>query len=165
MKKALLKLTITCLTFSVGTAWADDVHKANTRFGLADGSGSVLEVNRHPAVPKVEGGDLFVEKITETEKADYLLLTEVGGSACPALYSIAKVTAHSAEPIAFFGNCSDEPKKTVIQGKSITFTFPSYRPLRFKASPEATYVYDIPTGHLTKDGKPISTECKSGVCG
>lgn len=164
MKKALLKLTISSLSFFFGTAWADDIHKANTRFGIADGSGSVLEVNGHPAVPKVDGGGLFVEKITETDNADYLLLTEVGGSACPALYSIAKVTAHGAEPIAFFGNCSDEPKRTVIPGKSITLTFPGYRPLRFKAFPEANYVYDILTGRITKDGKSILTECKNGFC-
>lgn len=164
MKKTLLKLTITSLIFSVGTAWADDIHKANTRFGLADGSGLVLEVNGHPAVPKVDGGDLFVEKLTETDNADYLLLTEGGGTACPALYSIAKVTAYGTHPIAFFGNCSDEPKRTIVPGKSITLMFPSYRHMGSKGTPEATYVYDIPTGSLKQDGKVINTTCKNGVC-
>lgn len=147
-----------------GAATADDIHMAQTRFGLADGSANVLKVNGHLTTPEIDGnGGMFVEKITETADTDYLLLTDVGGSACPALYSIVKVTGTTATPMAWFGNCDDEPKRTIVPGKSVTLAFPAYRPLRFKGTSAATYVYDISTGVLKKDGNAVPTACK-GKC-
>ena len=143
---------------------ADDIHKAQTRFGLVDGSDNVLKINGRLTTPEVDGNSgLFVEKITQTEDSDYLLLTSGGGTACYALFSIVKVSASSTTPVSFFGNCADEPKRTVIPGKSITLSFPAFRPLKFKGAPATTYVYDIPTGHLTRDGKSVSTAC-NGKC-
>lgn len=150
--------------FCCGTAMADDLHRAQTRFGLADGSENVLKINGHPTTPEVDGdGGMFVEKISETADADYLLLTDVGGSVCPALYSIVKVAEHSVTPMAYFGNCNVDPKRTIVPGKSITLAFEAYHPLRYKGAPMATYVYDIPTGVLKKNGRVVSTDCK-GKC-
>ncbi|MBS1018116.1 hypothetical protein JK205_04080 [Gluconobacter cerinus] len=149
---------------SSGAAMADDIHMAQTRFGLADGAANVLKVNGRLTTPEVDGnGGMFVEKITETADADYLLLTDIGGTACPALFSIVKVTGTSVTPMAWFGNCDDEPKRTIVPGKSVTLAFPAYRPLRFKGTSAATYVYDISTGVLKKDGKAVPTACK-GKC-
>lgn len=149
---------------SGGAAMADDIHMAQTRFGLADGSANVLKVNGRLTTPEVDGNSgMFVEKITETADADYLLLTDIGGTACPALFSIVKVTGTSVTPMAWFGNCDDEPKRTIVPGKSVTLAFPAYRPLRFKGTSAATYVYDISTGVLKKDGKAVPTACK-GKC-
>ncbi|KXV02182.1 hypothetical protein AD929_03510 [Gluconobacter potus] len=150
--------------FSGGAAMADDIHMAQTRFGLADGSANVLKVNGHLSTPEIDGNSgMFVEKITETADADYLLLTDVGGSACPALYSIVKVTGTTATPMAWFGNCEDEPKRTIVPGKNVMLAFPAYRPLRSKGTSAETYVYDISTGVLKKDGKVVPTACK-GKC-
>ncbi|GBD57990.1 hypothetical protein [Gluconobacter wancherniae] len=149
---------------SGGAALADDIHMAQTRFGLADGSDNVLKVNGHLTTPEIDGNSgMFVEKITQTADADYLLLTDVGGTACPALFSIVKVTGTSATPMAWFGNCDDEPQRAIVPGKSVTLTFPAFRPLRFKGTPAVTYVYDIPTGVLKRDGKAVPTACK-GKC-
>lgn len=168
MKISALTLVSALLTalpvFYGGVAMADDIHMAQTRFGLADGSANVLKVNGHLTTPEVDGNSgMFVEKITETADADYLLLTNVGGTACPALYSIVKVTGSTAMPMAWFGNCSDEPKRTIVPGKSVTLAFPGFSPLRFKGTSPETYVYDISTGVLKKDGKPVPTACK-GKC-
>ena len=143
---------------------ADDPHRAQTRFGLADGSDNVLKVNGHLTTPEIDGNNgMFVEKITETADADYLLVTGIGSAICPALFSIVKVTDASAIPMPYFGNCDEGPKRTIVPNKSITLVFPAYRPLRYKGAPTATYVYDIPTGALKKDGKSIPTNCK-GKC-
>jgi hypothetical protein len=164
MKKSLKILSVFAGILSCGTAMADDIHKAQTRFGLVDGPDNILKINGRLTTPEIDGNNsLFVEKITRTEDADYLLLTNGGGTACPALFSIVKVTASSATPVSFFGNCADEPKRTVAPGKSITLSFPAFRPLKFKGAPATTYVYDIPTGHLTRDGKSVSTAC-NGKC-
>ncbi len=150
---------------SGGTANADDIHMAQTRFGLADGSSNVLKINGRLTTPEIDGNSgMFVEKITEAGDADYLLVTNIGGTACPALFSIVKVAKASATPIAYFGNCNDEPKRMVVPGKSITLAFPAYRPLRFKGTPATTYVYTLATNELKQDGKPVPTACKGGTC-
>jgi len=152
---------------SSGKARADDIHMAQTRFGLADGSSNVLKINGRLTTPEIDGNSgMFVEKITEAGNADYLLVTSIGGSGCPAFYSFVKVTRDSATPTAYFGNCSDLPKRSVVPGKSVTLVFPAYRPLRSTSGgvPAESYVYSLTTNVLKKNGKPISTACKGGKC-
>lgn len=162
MKKILL---VSCLSLVSGVAHADDNMHATTRFGIADTSGGNLVVNGTPSSPQIHGNNaLWIEKLTESGDADYLLLTDIGGAGCPALYSIAKVTASSTTPVAVFGNCSEPDGKKVIRGEKINIHFPTWQWRDFKPSKPTTFIYDIPTGTMTKDGKPLNTACKNNDC-
>ncbi|MFT8922885.1 hypothetical protein [Acetobacter sp.] len=163
MKKIIAICLSTLLAPSLACA-GEDPHQAQTRFGLADGTTGTLVVARRPIKPSASANSfMFVEKIAQTQDADYLLLTSGGGSACPASFSIAKVTQSGTTPTAFFGNCDDRQSVKVIQGKSIVISLPAFESRYSKAAP-ITVVYDIPTGTLKKNGKPLSATCKNDAC-
>ncbi|GBR42290.1 hypothetical protein [Gluconobacter roseus] len=144
MKKLFLFSALVFCPLSVN---AEDVHQAATRFGIVDGSESIIKFHGKVVSPEIDGN--FVEKITESGGADYLLLTQMGGRYCDAMYLIAKVTSAGVTSQKEFGNCS-EPKTHVIPNKSIVLDFPPYQ-----KDPAITVVYDIPTGTLTQNGKTI----------
>ncbi|MBB2154802.1 hypothetical protein HLH33_00510 [Gluconacetobacter diazotrophicus] len=152
----------------IAPASAGAINVAQTRYGVFDGSSDALMLNGHPTQPRVTGNStLFVRKIGESGEADLLFVTSVGGRACPSLYSIVKVTVTGIEPTAFFGNC-DERAKVAMNENTVTVALPAYvGPLSMGPgikSPAATFVYSIDSETLTKNGSPINTACKSGVC-
>ncbi|GAN93859.1 hypothetical protein Gbth_038_007 [Gluconobacter thailandicus F149-1 = NBRC 100600] len=138
---------LSALIFCPLTVQAEDIHQATTRFGVVDGSTSIIKFRGKVVSPEIDGN--FVEKIAESGNADYLLLTQEGGRYCDAMYLIAKVTSKGVTSQKEFGNCA-EPKTHVIPNKSIVLDFP-----RYQKDQEITVVYDIPTGTLTQNGKPI----------
>jgi hypothetical protein len=152
----------------IAPALAGAIDVAQTRYGVFDGSTNTLTVNGHQTQPKVTGNStLFVTKIGESGEADYLDVVSVGGNYCPSLHSIVKVTPAEVTPTAFFGNC-DERAKVAMTGDSVTVTLPPFfGPPSMgpgMKAPAATYVYFLTNGRMLKNGRPISTACKNGVC-
>lgn len=130
-----------------------------TRFGVIDASNNVLMFNGKTTTPKLNGDSgLAAEFLAKTADADFVLMSEEGGTACQTLFSIVKVTASSATPMRYFGNCSTVPQRS-IAGDKVSLSFP-----RFKTLAATTYVYDLKTGRMTQDGKAIPTECQGDVC-
>ncbi|MFT8507274.1 hypothetical protein [Acetobacter sp.] len=127
-----MHLSIAALSFltmggvSLTLALADAPREAQTRYGLASGTGplNTLLINGQPTTPKIAGNSaLFVQKIAESGDSDVVLLTSVGGQACDAQYSILQVTPNGIKtPTPFFGNCSTA--KPSISGSKITLKFP-----------------------------------------
>ncbi|PAK76932.1 hypothetical protein CRM93_12895 [Acetobacter fabarum] len=127
-----MHLSIAALSFltmggvSLTLALADAPREAQTRYGLASGTGplNTLLINGQPTTPKIAGNSaLFVQKIAESGDTDVVLLTSVGGQACDAQYSILQVTPNGIKtPTPFFGNCSTA--KPSISGSKITLKFP-----------------------------------------
>jgi len=144
-------------------AYADG-NSIQTRFGLADGTTGTLVVARKPTKPAASSnGSMLIDKITQTKDADYILLTSIGGTACPASFSIVKITKSFVTPTAFFGNCDDRQSIKVIPGKSIIVSLPKFQS-QYKTSAATTITYDIPTGKLKENGKPLKTTCENDTC-
>lgn len=146
-----------------------DHHQIQTRFGLAYiNKDHSLVIKNIPVKPSATGNNfLLVDKIAQTKDADYLLLSDGGGSGCPASYSIVKVTKFKATPTAFFGNCIDLVHDTlkVIPDKSIIASFPEHTMISTGVKLLATtIVYDIQTGTLKENGKPLDSSCKNNAC-
>lgn len=166
-----MHLSIAALSFltmgGVRLTLADSPRKAQTRYGLASGTGSLntLLINGQPTMPKIAGNSaLFVQKIAEYGDTDVVLLTSVGGQACDAQYSLLQVTPNGIKtPTPFFGNCSTA--KSSISGSKITLKFPRNIG-KYVITPAEVDVYDLATGILTKNGKIIPAACKldDGVC-
>lgn len=149
------------------SARAESPREDQTRYGVASGSGplNTLLINGHPTTPRIAGNSaLFVAKIAEAGNADILLLTSVGGQACDAQYAIVQVTPTGIKPpTAFFGNCISV--RPMISGQTITMKFPR-NVGRYATIPAEIDTYDIATGQMTKNGKPVSAVCRldNGVC-
>lgn len=162
-----ISLFLALTAFIPSLALADgtgDAHKVKTRFGVADSTTHELTLNGKPVHPRAIGnGFLLVDKVAKTGDADYLLLTSDGGAACPASFSVVKVTASGATPTAFFGNCEDRHKVEVVEGKSIIVSFPEFRN-QYVHVAGTTIVYDMPTGKLTENGRPTASSCQKGIC-
>lgn len=158
-------LTLLSIMFFPSLAFSQErVDRVQTRFGLADGQSGTLIFAKKPTKPSISANSsMMIKNITQTKDADYLLLTSLGGTACPASYSIVKVTKFNAIPTAFFGNCDDREKVKVIDGKSIIVLLPVFQS-KYTKTAATTIVYDIPTGTLKKDGKPLKATCKNNVC-
>lgn len=168
-----MHLSIAALSFltmggvSLTLASADSPREAQTRYGLASGTGplNTLLINGQPTTPKIAGNSaLFVQKIAESGNTDVVLLTSVGGQACDAQYSILQVASNGIKtPTPFFGNCSTA--KPSISGSKITLKFPRNIG-KYVTTPAEVDVYDLATGILTKNGKNIPAACKldDGVC-
>lgn len=172
-KSRFMHLSIAALSFltmggvSLTLASADAPREAQTRYGLASGTGplNTLLINGQPTTPKIAGNSaLFLQKIAESSDTDVVLLTSVGGQACDAQYSILQVTSNGIKtPTPFFGNCSTA--KPSISGSKITLKFPRNIG-KYVTTPAEVDVYDLATGILTKNGKNIPAACKldDGVC-
>lgn len=168
-----MHLSIAALSFltmggvSLTLASADSPREAQTRYGLASGTGplNTLLINGQSTTPKIAGNSaLFVQKIAESGDTDVVLLTSVGGQACDAQYSILQVTPNGIKtPTPFFGNCSTA--KPSISGSKITLKFPRNIG-KYVTTPAEVDVYDLATGILTKNGQNIPAACKldDGVC-
>lgn len=163
MKKSIL--TLLSIMFLPSLAFSQErVDQVQTRFGLADGQSGTLIFAGKPTKPSISANNsMMIKNITQTKDADYLLLISLGGTACPASYSIVKVTKFNAIPTAFFGNCDDREKVKVINGKSIIISLPTFQS-KYSKEAATTIIYDILTGTLKKDGKQFNVNCKNNAC-
>jgi hypothetical protein len=88
-----------------------------------------------------------------------VLVTDNGGTACPALYYFVTVTKSGAKATRAFGTCSDliKVKRT---GDSISVSMPGYRgPFESKRSQNRAarenHVFIYHAGVVTENGKPV----------
>jgi hypothetical protein len=91
--------------------------------------------------------------------SDVVLVTIIGGTACPFLYHFVTVTQASAKATKEFGTCN-ESLSVERKGGSISLTMHDYRgPFEPEAERQAAFrrivVYAFRDGLVTKNGKPL----------
>lgn len=135
--------------------------QARTRFGTfeLDREGT-LAFKGHRLEPPIKvnsGMDLSEPyRIGET---DVVLVTVIGGTACPYLYYFASATKSGAKATSAFGTCN-EATNTERKGDSISVTMHGFlgpfepETQRRKAFGE-THVFVFRDGAVTEKGKPV----------
>jgi hypothetical protein len=89
-------------------AQAEPAYRVATRFGeLSVRRDEVLRFNEQPLEPLLKGNNgLYVGDPFVIGEADVVLITVVGGTACPDLYWFVTVTRSGARATPSFGTCS-----------------------------------------------------------
>src|ERR1041384_1392216 len=121
-------LIITLLLLASASALAQDTNTITTRFGaLTVNDAGLLLFKGTPVQPTVEANNsLDLSKPFEIGAADVVLVTDNGGTACPALYYFVTVTNSGAKVTPSFGTCSDLAKVKRV-GNSISISMPGYQ--------------------------------------
>jgi hypothetical protein len=138
-------------------AQAEPAYRVATRFGeLSVRRDEVLRFNEQPLEPLLKGNDgLYVGNPFVIGESDVVLLTNVGGTACPRLYWFVSVTRSGARATPSFGTCSAALTVTRA-GDTIRVTMRGYRgPFepeaeRRKAAAQA-HVFVFHDGVVTED--------------
>lgn len=89
-------------------AQSEPAYRVATRFGeLSVRRDEVLRFNEQPLEPLLKGNDgLYVGNPFGIGESDVVLVTNVGGTACPRLYWFVSVTRSGARATPSFGTCS-----------------------------------------------------------
>jgi hypothetical protein len=152
---------ITLLLFVSASAPAQETNSVTTRFGtLTVNEAGVLLFNGAPFKPTIEANNsLDLSKPFEIGVADVVLVTDNGGTSCPALYYFVTVTKSGAKASPAFGSCSD--LITVKRnGESISVSMPGYqgpsesKRAQLRAARER-HVFIYRAGVVTGNGKPV----------
>src|SRR5256885_2130055 len=132
-----------------------------TRFGaLTVRDAGVLLFKGAPVEPKIEANNsLDLSEPYQIGTSDVVLVTDNGGTACPALYYFVTVTKSGAKGTPSFGTCSDliKVKRT---GDSISVSMPGYqgpsesKRAQLRAARER-HVFIYHAGAVTENGKPV----------
>lgn len=138
-------------------AQSEPAYRVATRFGeLSVRRDEVLRFNEQPLEPLLKGNNgLYVGNPFVIGAADVVLITVVGGTACPDLYWFVTVTRSGAKATPAFGTCSVALTVT-RSGDSIRVTMRGYRgPFepeaeRSKAAAQ-THVFVFHDGVVTED--------------
>ena len=109
-------------------AQSEPAYRVTTRFGeLSVRRDEVLRFNEQPLEPLLKGGNgLYVGDPFVIGEADVVLITAVGGTACPDLYWFVTVTRSGAKATPSFGTCSVALTVT-RSGDSIRVSMRGYR--------------------------------------
>src|SRR6266496_3306186 len=120
-------LSVTLLLLVGGSVAAQETNTVSTRFGaLTVDEAGVLLFKGAPFKPTIEANNsLDLSKTFEIGAADVVLVTDNGGTACPALYYFVTVTKSGAKATSSFGSCSDLIKLKRM-GDSILVSMPGY---------------------------------------
>ena len=130
------------------------------RFGtLAVAADNVsLQMNGKPVLPGVAGNNsLSIAASYELGNADVVLVQNIGGSGCPAMYSFITLTKTSLRATPEFGTCSDiiritSDLKTSVTVVMVGFSGPFESAAgRGKAGMTKT-VFRYSNGQMTRDG-------------
>lgn len=83
-------------------------YRVSTRFGdLSVGADEVLQIKgRRVSAPLKGNSSVYIGKPVRIGAADVVLITNVGGTACPRLYYFVTVTQAGAESTHTFGTCN-----------------------------------------------------------
>jgi hypothetical protein len=146
-----------CLLIATNISLAQDIP---TRFGsLKIDNDYQLLYKGKPLVPEIRGnnGLSLIGSYQLNEKNDIVLLQDVGGSACPALFLFVTVSSGMAKSTSPFGSCSDLAVVTK-NIDSITVTMPGYKgPFESKTSKaqaeKQKVIYVFKDGALSENGK------------
>jgi hypothetical protein len=159
MRKYVFVITLLLLT-GVG-ATAQESNSVTTRFGaLTVSDAGVLLFKGSPVQPTVEANNsLDLGEPYQIGASDVVLVTDNGGTACPALHYFVTVRKSGAEVSPAFGTCSEliEVKRV---GDSVSVSMPGFRgPFESKRAQNRAarekHVYVYRAGAVTENGKPV----------
>src|SRR6266699_1626395 len=127
MRKHIIGIALVLLAGS--SALAQDSTDTKTRFGrLTVSEDQKLLFQGRPFEPPIEGNNgLAVAEPYQIGATDVVLVTDLGGTACPATYYFVTVSKSGAQASPSFGTCSDltTVKRT---GDSISVSMPGFAP-------------------------------------
>lgn len=151
MARIFALLGVLAVTASV-SAFAYNGLEQITRYGkLSIDEESALLFNGKIVEPRIQGNNgLSFEEIFKIGNTDVVLIQNIGGTACPALFTLVTVSISGLSQTPDFGTCSDLAESTT-NGKSITITMPKIR-----GKGMAKYVFT--GGKLTENGKPVNSQ-------
>ena len=159
MRKNVLGITLLLLAGT--SALAQETNTVSTRFGaLTVSDEGVLLFKSFAVQPKIEANNsLDLSKPYSIGSADVVLVTDNGGTACPASYYFVTITRAGAKVSPSFGTCSDliKIKRT---GDSISVSMPGYQgPFESKRAQlraaREHHVFIYRAGLVTENAKPI----------
>ena len=154
-------LGVALFLFAGAGVQAQETATIQTRFGaLTVNDAGVLLFKGAPLQPTIEANNsLDLGEAYQIGSSDIVLVTDNGGTACPALYYFVTVTKSGAKPTPAFGSCSDllKIKRT---GDSISVSMPGYagpsEPKRAQTrAARERHVFIYRTGVVTENGKPV----------
>jgi hypothetical protein len=109
-------------------AQTEPAYRLATRFGeLSVRKDEILRFAERPLEPQLRGGNgLYLGDPFAIGAADVVLVTAIGGTACPDLYAFVTVTKSGARATRQFGTCS-VALSISRAGASIRVTMRGYR--------------------------------------
>jgi hypothetical protein len=152
---------ITLLLLADPSAPPQEISTVTTRFGaLTINDAGVLLFKGTPVQPTIEANNsLDLSEPYQIGASDAVLVTDIGGTACQALYYFVTVTKSGAKMTPSFGTCSDliKVKRT---GDSISISMPGYQgPFESKRAQlraaREKHLFIYRAGVVTENGKPI----------
>ena len=154
-------LGIALLLLACAGAQAQETATIQTRFGaLMVNDAGVLLFKGAPFQPTIEANNsLDLSEPYQIGSSDIVLVTDNGGTSCPALYYFVTVTKSGAKATPAFGSCSDLIKIKRM-GDSVSVSMPGYagpsesNRAQTKAARER-HVFIYRAGVVTENGKPI----------
>ena len=149
------------LVACVTGAPAQEPNAVATRFGaLSVSEAGVLLFQSVPVRPTIEANNsLDLSQPYQIGASDVVLVSDNGGTACPALYYFVTVTTSGVRVTPSFGTCSDLIK-IKRSGDSISVSMPGYQgPAESKQAQRRAarerHVFNYHAGALTENGKPV----------
>jgi len=143
------------------SAPAQEPNAVATRFGaLSVSEAGVLLFQSDPVRPIIEANNsLDLSKPYQIAASDVVLVTDNGGTACPALYYFVTVTKSGVKVTPSFGTCSDLIK-IKRSGDSISVSMPGYQgPAESKQAQRRaareSHVFNYHAGAVTENGRPV----------
>jgi hypothetical protein len=159
MRKYIFSITLLLLVGA--SALAQETNTITTRFGaLTVSDAGVLLFKGTPVQPKIEANNsLDLSEPYQIGTSDVVLVTDNGGTACPALYYFVTVTKSGAKGTPPFGTCSDLIK-VKRAGDSISVSMPGYKgPFESKRAQlraaRERHVFIYRASVVTENGTPV----------
>lgn len=143
------------------SALAQEANAVTTRFGaLTVSDAGVLLFKGAPVRPAIEANNsLDLGEAIRIGASDVVLVTDNGGTACPATHYFVTVTRFGVKVSPPFGTCSDQIK-VKQNGNTISVSMPGFqgpfssRKAQSRAARE-TYVFTYRAGVVTENGKLV----------
>jgi hypothetical protein len=165
--RGVLAAALLALFGNAALAQSEPAYRVATRFGeLSVRTDEVLRLNERPLEPLLKGNDgLYIGNPFVIGDSDAVLVTVVGGTACPRLYWFVSVTRSGARATPSFGTCSVALTVT-RSADSIRVTMRGYRgPFepeaeRSKAAAQ-THVFVFHDGVVTEDAATTTANSTS----
>lgn len=116
------------------------------RFGeISINAEKIFLINGKPTTPLIEGNaSLHVVEYVQVDGSDMVLLQNIGGAGCPALYHFVELTASGTKATKEFGTCSDLAK-IAKDGKGVVVSLPGR---------DGDHIYTYVNGQVMDNGKP-----------
>jgi hypothetical protein len=159
MRKYIFAVTLLLLA-GISTS-AQETNSVTTRYGaLTVSDAGVLLFKGSPVQPTIEANNsLDLGEPFQVGASDVVLVTDNGGTACPAIYYFVTVTKSGAKVTPSFGTCSDLIKVKRL-GDSVSVSMPGYQgPFESKRAQSRAarerHVYIYHAGEVTENGKPV----------